>query len=165
MARWPGPGPGPGRGAVARGLVRVPALLPPALAMSCPAGAGPGPGPGPGPRLSVLLVWFWWRWPGPSRWLRPFAAASILSGPGGWVPVKRIIYAVGTVIRQKQEPNGCQSQLLDSQFGCSLLRMSLLTALFARCVLPGTVPNHPTSRLCSNDNKNNGTVWRKRSPN
>ena len=125
VARWPGPGPGPGPGP---------------CHLSCPWWPGPDPGPGPGSCPGKGQVW--WRWPGPgpgpSRSLPlPGPGAQVP------VPIKRITYAVwpassnlfqenggstlfskplvrgkqycevGTIIEQKQEPNGCQSQLLD----------------------------------------------------
>ena len=148
-SRWPGSG-GPVGGPVARSRCRsrpsvlpktrwpggpvpvpVPAILPPALAMSCPAGPGRSRSHVCFAGLVLVAV---------ARSVRPFAAASILSGPGGWVPVpvKRITYAVGTVIRQKQEPNGCQSQLLDMK----TLDVASLAAVFLECLcsrrcLPG----------------------------
>ena len=121
-------------------------LLAPPLAMSCPASPGPVP-VHVCPAGLVLVAVARSRSRSRCR-LRPFAADSILSSPGGRVPVpvKRITYAVWpasvfegmdaqslpriwlfskslvrgkqycevrTIIRQKQEPNGCQSQLFD----------------------------------------------------
>ena len=149
-SRWPDPRPASAAGWVARSRSR---------SRSWRAGPWPGPGPGytsagSGHVLSRRCRWSRSRSRSTSVCfaglvlvaaarsvpVAPFAAASILSGPGGWVPVpvKRIIYAVGTVIRQKQEPNGCQSQLLDMK----TLDVASLAAVFLECLcsrrcLPG----------------------------
>ena len=128
----------------------------PAVARSCfkPVARWPGPGPG-------YLRRLWWR-------PRPFAADSILSGPGGRVPVHHLCSVapsrspgmdaqslpgiwlfskplvrgkqhceVGTIIRQKQEPNGCQSQLLDMKtLDVASLAAVVLERLCSRCCLP-----------------------------
>ena len=96
--------------------------------------------------------------------------------PGIWLFSKPLVRGkqyceVGTIIRQKQEPNGCQSQLLDMKtLDVASLAAVFLERLCSRCCLPGVCflepfQNHPTSRPGSNDNKNNGAVWRRRAPN
>ena len=113
---------------------------------------------------SVLpMVWFWWPGAGWSRSL-PLPGA----GGRVPVPIKRITYAVwpassnlfqeyggftlfskplmrgkqycevGTIIEQKQEPNGCQSQLLDMKtLDVASLAAVFLERLRSRCCLPG----------------------------
>ena len=45
---------------------------------------------------------------------------------------------VGTIIEQKQEPNGCQSQLLDMKtLDVASLAAVFLERLCSRCCLPG----------------------------
>ena len=103
--------------------------------------------------------------PGPCPCPVPAPARSRWPGP---VPIKRITYAVwpassnlfqeyggstlfskslvrgkqycevGTIIEQKQEPNGCQSQLLDMKtLDVASLAAVFLERLRSRCCLPG----------------------------
>ena len=119
VARWPGPGPGP-------------------CHLSCPWSGFGGPVARSRSRSRLLSGpgQLWWRWPGPGP-------VPVLAPGRVPVPIKRITYAVRpassnlfqenggstlfskplvrgkqyceveTIIEQKQEPNGCQSQLLD----------------------------------------------------
>ena len=137
--RWPGPGPGPGRLFCWSGFGPVPArasVLPVARSRSRSRTTSVLLVWFSRSRsTSVLLVWFWWPGAGAGPGAGSVFSASILSGPGGRVPVpvKRITYAVGTIIRQKQEPNGCQSQALD----VASLAAVFLERLCSRRCLPG----------------------------
>ena len=126
----PGPGPGPG--------ICTP------LAMSCLAG------PAPVPVHVCLLVWFWCgRVPVPVKRIT-YAVCFNVSRHGCAISSRNMAVLqttdeyceVGTIIRQKQEPNGCQSQLLDMK----TLDVTSLAAVFLKrlcsrcwCVLPRTV--------------------------
>ena len=63
--------------------------------------------------------------------------------PGVWLFSKPLVRGkqyceVGTIIRQKQEPNGCQSQLLDIKtLDVASLAAVFLERLCSRCCLPG----------------------------
>ena len=147
MARWPGPGPGPGPG---------PAICPAHGLVARWPGPGPGSCPGVGrlvargPVPVPVLAPARSRWPGPS----PNKADHLCSVasfkqslPGIWwfyaVRAKPLVRGkqyceVGTIIEQKQEPNGCQSQLLDMKtLDVASLAAVFLERLRSRCCLPG----------------------------
>ena len=159
---WPGPGAGPGPGPPMvwfwwRGgpvLVSVPAPVP--VRSACGGGAvpvlvpGPCPCPVPGGRVPVPIkrityaVWPASMSPGmdaqslPGIWL--FYTVLQTTGERQTILRSRNHYRTKTGAKRLPKPTACQHEdPRRSQFGCSLLRASLLTVLFARCVLPGTV--------------------------
>ena len=98
-SRWPGPG---GPVLVDRSRYRFRAR--PVFAVA--RWPGPGPGPGPGP---CHLSCPWSGFGGPDLF-QENGGSTLFSKP----LVRGKQYCeVGTIIEQKQEPNGCQSQLPD----------------------------------------------------
>ena len=134
MVWWPG-------GPVARSRSR--------LLSRCRSAGGPGPGPGPVPVPVPVLAPARSRWPGPSPNKADLCSVASFkqSLPGIWwfyaVRAKPLVRGkqyceVGTIIEQKQEPNGCQSQLLDMKtLDVASLAAIFLECLRSRCCLPG----------------------------
>ena len=146
VARWPGPGPGPGPRS-------LPSVLPmvwwPGGPVPVPVPARVGrlvavarsrsrslPLPGPGGRVPVPIKRITYAvWPASSNPFQEYGGSTLFSKP----LVRGKQYCeVGTIIEQKQEPNGCQSQLLDMKtLDVASLAAVLLERLRSRCCLPG----------------------------
>ena len=113
LARWPGPGPGYLRRLWPCPVPPVPVPVPVHV---CPAG------------LVLVAV---------------FEGMDAQSLPGIWLFSKPLVRGkqyceVRTIIRQKQEPNGCQSQVFDMKtLGIGSLAPVFLERLCSRCCLPG----------------------------
>ena len=147
-SRWPDPG-GPVPVARPRSL---PSVLPwsggpvprsrSRSRLLCRSAPGPGPGPGPCPclvpvagvpvpikRITYAV------WPASSSPFQEYGGSKLFSKP----LVRGKPYCeVGTIIEQKQEPNSCQSQLLDMKtLDVASLAAVFLERLRSRCCLPG----------------------------
>ena len=156
-SRWPGPGsfrarrPRFCRGPVARSRSRsLPSAVwwpgaPVPVPVPVPA---PVPGsrsrsrsrslplPGPAGRVPVPIKRITYAgWPASSIPFQEYGGSTLFSKP----LVRGKPYCeVGTIIEQKQEPNGCQSQLLDMKtLDVASLAAVFLERLRSRCCLPG----------------------------
>ena len=94
------------------------------------------PLPGPGGRVPVPIKRITYAaWPASSNLFQEYGGSTLFSKP---LMRGKQYCEVGTIIKQKQEPNGCQSQLLDMKtLDVASLAAVFLERLRSRCCLPG----------------------------